>query len=161
MVSTRKIRAAILALNTKSDVQWTKQGNPHLDTLKEVLGGVVKRSECPPKLTRDYVRGRNYAALVKTAAAFDAAANRSPQETDASDASDEGASPYVPADPKRDPAEVSCYRAAIAAMDEAANAFGGVPIRRRGSELRRVLQEYADARPAIMEHFNRVKERKS
>ena len=67
------------------------------------------------------------------------------------------------ADPmqRRDPVEVSCYRAAIDAMDEAANAFGGVPVRRRGSELRRVLQEYADARPAIMEHFNRVKERKS
>ena len=156
MVSTRKIRAAILALNTKHDAQWTKQGNPHLDTLKEVLGGAVKRSECPPKLTRDYVRGRNYAALVKPAADAAAAA-----AADVSDVSDEGASPYVPADPKRDPVEVSCYRAAIDAMDEAANAFGGIPVRRRGSELRRVLQEYTDARPAIMEHFNRVKERKS
>ena len=66
----------------------------------------------------------------------------------------------LPADPKRDPAEVSCYRSAIDAMDEAANAFGGIPVRRRGSELRRVLQEYADARDAIMEHFNRVKDRK-
>ncbi len=56
--------------------------------------------------------------------------------------------------------EVSAYQAAINAMDEAVNALGAIPIGRRNPEFRYALQVYTDARPGIMEHFNRVKERK-
>ncbi len=56
--------------------------------------------------------------------------------------------------------EISCFNAAISAMDEAANCLGGIPYRRRDSELMRVINEYTNARPAIMERLDRVIARK-
>ncbi len=70
------------------------------------------------------------------------------------------ATPPVLADARPRNQEVDAYQSALNAMDEAVNALGAIPIGRRNPEFRYALQVYTDARPGIMEHFNRVKERK-
>ncbi len=157
MASARRIRAAILSLNPKWDAHWTTGGKPDLDTLKEIVGSRVKRSECPPKLTRDYVRGKNAANLEKAAHRSDAAAKKGdPRAAPAAMGVIVGALMGT----TRNPAEVSAYQSAINAMDEAVNAFGAIKTGRQNSEFRHALRVYTDARPGIIEHFNRVKERK-
>ncbi len=56
--------------------------------------------------------------------------------------------------------EISCLNAAVAAMDEAVNCHGAIPMKRRDPELKRVISEYVNARPAIMERLARIIETK-